>query len=45
MDQLREEEMELRQSGVFSGNLGEYVLELGPVFLIREFNVMLCRID
>lgn len=44
VDQLREEEMKLRQSGVFSGNLGEYVLELGPVFLLRDDYVMLCRI-
>lgn len=26
VDQLRQEEMKLRESGVFSGNLGEYVL-------------------
>lgn len=29
MDKLREEEMKLRESGVFSGNLGEYVPKLG----------------
>ena len=28
MDELREEEMKMRESGVFSGNLGEYVLKL-----------------
>lgn len=29
VDKLREEEMKLRESGVFSGNLGEYVPKLG----------------
>lgn len=29
MDKLLEEETKLRESGVFSGNLGEYVLKLG----------------
>lgn len=31
MDMLREEAMKLRESGVFSGNLGEYVLLLDAV--------------
>lgn len=34
VDRLREEELMLRESGVFSGNLGEYVLYLlGFIFL------------
>lgn len=44
VDKLREEEMKLRESGIFSGNLGEYVLEFGPVILIRDYYVLLCRI-
>lgn len=31
VDKLKEEEMKLRESGVFSGNLGEYVLKLVPI--------------
>lgn len=34
VDKLREEEMKLRESGAFSGNLGEYASELEKKILI-----------
>lgn len=34
VEKLREEEMKLRDSGVFSGNLGEYVFSSAKIQLI-----------
>lgn len=37
VDELREDEMKLRESGVFSGNLGEYVYKLVKEHDINAF--------
>lgn len=42
VDELREDEMKMRESGIFSGNLGEYVAKTVFDFLLFLFCDFVC---